>query len=66
MPEMDGLTTFQQLQTHPDTQNIPTIFLTAKARISEQQQYTQLGAVGVITKPFEATRLVEQLQLLLN
>ncbi|MGB3405039.1 MAG: response regulator [Microcoleaceae cyanobacterium] len=66
MPEMDGLTTFQHLQADPQTQHIPTIFLTAKARMSEQQQYTHLGAVGVITKPFEATRLIEQLQQLLN
>ncbi len=66
MPRMDGLTTFQHLQDHPQTQQIPTIFLTAKARMSEQQQYAELGAAGVITKPFEASSLIDQIQDLLD
>ncbi len=66
MPRMDGLTTFKHLQAIPQTQQIPTIFLTAKARISEQQQFAELGAAGVITKPFEASHLVEEIQQLLN
>jgi CheY-like chemotaxis protein len=66
MPRMDGLTTFKQLQAHPQTQKIPTIFLTAKAHISEQQQFAELGAAGVITKPFEANALISQIQHFLN
>jgi CheY-like chemotaxis protein len=66
MPHMDGPTTFKHLQAHPQTQNIPTIFLTAKARISEQQQFAALGAAGVITKPFEANDLIQQIQHFLN
>jgi CheY-like chemotaxis protein len=38
MPDMDGATTFRQLQANTATQHIPTILLTAKAKISEQQQ----------------------------
>lgn len=38
MPDMDGPTTFRQLRANAVTQDIPTILLTAKAKISEQQQ----------------------------
>lgn len=66
MPRMDGPATFKHLQAHPNTHHIPIIFLTAKARISEQQQFAELGAAGVITKPFEANALIEQIQHFLN
>jgi len=58
MPDMDGPTTFRQLQANAATQGIPTILLTAKAKISEQQQFIDLGVAGVITKPFKAVDLV--------
>jgi len=66
MPEMDGAATFAQLQSHPTTKNIPTILLTAKAQVSEQQQFIDLGVTGLITKPFEAMDLVEQIRKILN
>ena len=61
MPDMDGATTFKHLQANPKTQNIPTILLTAKARISEQKQFLDLGVTGIITKPFEAQELVDKI-----
>jgi CheY-like chemotaxis protein len=61
MPDMDGIETFQKLQTNPQTQDIPTIFLTAKARGSEQQSLFDLGISGVITKPVKPQELVEQI-----
>ncbi|MEM9165133.1 MAG: response regulator [Cyanobacteria bacterium P01_F01_bin.4] len=66
MPDQDGVTTFQQLQTNPKTAAIPVIFLTAKARNSELQRFMDLGIAGVITKPFEARNLVRQIRTLLN
>lgn len=66
MPEMDGIKTFEQLQSNPKTQAIPTIFLTAKAQFSEQQQFTKLPVQGIITKPFKAPDLVKQMRLFLN
>jgi CheY-like chemotaxis protein len=62
MPNLDGPATFKQLQTHSPTQNIPTIFLTAKAKSSEQQEYANLGVSGIIIKPFEAQNLVDQIR----
>jgi DNA-binding response OmpR family regulator len=66
MPDMDGPTTFRQLQAHATTKHIPTILLTAKAKISEQQQFIDLGVTGVITKPFKAQDLVNQIRAILN
>jgi len=66
MPDMDGATTFKRLQANPKTQNIPTILLTAKAKMSEKQQFIQLGVTGVITKPFEPMDLVDQICTLLQ
>lgn len=66
MPDMDGPTTFRQLQANSATQHIPTILLTAKAKITEQQQFIDLGITGVITKPFKAQDLVNQIREILK
>ncbi|NJK52564.1 MAG: response regulator [Acaryochloris sp. RU_4_1] len=66
MPDMDGIATFEHLQANPLTEHIPTIFVTAKARNSEQQQFIDLGIAGLITKPIKAQDLVEQIQGILN
>jgi len=66
MPGMDGLATFAHLQADPTTQTIPVILLTAKAQSDEQQQFTTLAVAGLITKPFKAPALVQQMRSLLN
>jgi DNA-binding response OmpR family regulator len=65
MPDMDGAETFQQLQANIVIQHIPTILLTAKAKLSELQEFTNLGVAGVITKPIKAQELVEQIRTIL-
>ncbi len=66
MPHLDGIATFEQLQAQQNTKDIPTIFLTAKAKISEQQRYQHLGATGVIVKPFEPHELITTIKNLLQ
>ncbi|MGP1385795.1 MAG: response regulator [Thainema sp.] len=66
MPGTNGLMLLQQLQANPDTQNIPVVFLTAKTRSSDQQHMIDVGAKGVITKPFKPVDLAEQLQEILG
>ncbi|MDC0833397.1 two-component system response regulator [Leptolyngbya valderiana BDU 20041] len=66
MPGMDGAETFRHLQRDPETRDIPTIFLTAKAKASEREAYLALGVTGVITKPFAALSLVEDIRAILN
>ncbi|NJM74460.1 MAG: response regulator [Acaryochloridaceae cyanobacterium RU_4_10] len=65
MPDMDGAETFRQLQANTVIQHIPTILLTAKAKLSELQEFTSLGVAGVITKPIKAQELVEQIRTIL-
>lgn len=62
MPEMDGLETFQKLKNTDWGKNIPVIFLTAKAQQHEVQSYLDLGAVGIIIKPFDPLELSQQVE----
>lgn len=66
MPDMDGIATFKALQSHPETEHIPVIFLTAKAQTSEKRQFHDLGVSGVITKPFNSLDLPEQIAKILH
>jgi two-component system, OmpR family, alkaline phosphatase synthesis response regulator PhoP len=65
MPELDGIATFKILQSQPETERIPVIFLTAKAQAAECRQFNELGISGVITKPFNSLDLPEQIAKLL-
>lgn len=64
MPGMDGPTTLKELRGCPATASIPVIFMTAKAQRHEIDQYLALGALGVITKPFNPMTLAEQIRAL--
>lgn len=66
MPEMDGIATFKALQSNPETQQIPVIFLTAKAQTAEKRQFNDLGVSGVITKPFNSLDLPDQITKILH
>jgi CheY-like chemotaxis protein len=60
MPGLDGLGTLARLQADPATASIPVVFLTAKVRQSEQQRWIDLGAAGVLVKPFDPMLLADQ------
>ncbi len=66
MPEMDGLATFRALQLNDQTRSIPVIFLTAKAQASEKRLFHETGVNGIITKPFNALELAQQICQVLN
>lgn len=66
MPEMDGFETCARLKANPDTKDIPVIFVTAKAQESEIDRGLRLGAVGYITKPFDALSLGTQVKAFLG
>lgn len=57
MPEMDGPATLSALRRLPQTSATPVIFMTAKAQRHEIAAYQSLGAIGVITKPFDPMTL---------
>ena len=66
MPNMDGIATFKQLQSHPETAHIPVIFLTAKAQPAEHHRFNNLRIMGVIIKPFNSLHLPEQISRILQ
>jgi len=51
MPGMGGYEVFQHLRTHPDTRDIPVIFVTAMDHMEDEMRGLELGAVDYITKP---------------
>ena len=64
MPGMDGLATLETLRQTAATARIPVIFMTAKVRPQEIARYTELGALGVVAKPFEPDGLAETIRTL--
>jgi CheY-like chemotaxis protein len=66
MPDLDGPSTFQLLREDPLTNSIPVVFLTAKAQAVEQRVLRELGANGVIAKPFDPMALAGQISGLLG
>ncbi len=62
MPEVDGYGVIHALQKHDTTQNIPFIFLTAKAERAEVRKGMELGADDYLTKPFSSTELLNAIE----
>ncbi len=57
MPGMDGYTVCEKLKEDPDTENIPIIFITAKAEMKDIVKGFKIGAVDYIKKPFRAEEI---------
>ncbi len=64
MPGMDGPTTFTQLRAQEATATTPIIFMTAKIQKQEVARYLELGALGVIGKPFDPMTLPQEIRKL--
>ena len=61
MPGMDGPMTLAELRKLPSTVNTPVVFMTAKAQPHEIAKFLELGAVDVVTKPFDPQALCDHL-----
>jgi CheY-like chemotaxis protein len=66
MPGLDGPSTLAALRSNPNTAGIPVVFLTAKAMPTEMTRLRDLGARGVLTKPFDPVTLPAQLKAALE
>lgn len=66
MPEMDGPTTLSLLRSDERTRSIPVIFLTAKVQSSDKNKLTELGADGIIAKPFDPMTLADEIAAILG
>ena len=66
MPEMDGVTTLQELRKLTKLKNTPAMFMTAKVQPQEVKQLLGIGALDVIPKPFDPMTLAENIKSLWN
>jgi CheY-like chemotaxis protein len=62
MPGMDGPMTLEELRRDAITQNIPVVFITARTQARDVERFLQLGAAGVIAKPFDPMALAEDVR----
>lgn len=60
MPGMDGPMTLTELRKKPTLANTPVVFMTARVQRHEIEQYLELGAADVISKPFDPMTLSSQ------
>ena len=60
MPGLDGPATLRQMRASAEMAKTPVIFLTAKVLPSEVAHFLQLGAIGVIRKPFDPLTLGDE------
>ena len=66
MPGMDGHGVLRELRRDSRTQNIPVIFLTAKAQAEDRIQGLELGADDYVTKPFNPVTLGAKVKALIR
>jgi len=62
MPDMDGPTALAKVREIEAYKDIPAIFMTAKVQPTEVKAYLDMGAVEVISKPFDPMTLATQIQ----
>ncbi len=62
MPGMDGPGTLAALWKIDALKKTPAIFLTAKAMPAEIERYKEMGALGVIAKPFDPMALAAKVR----
>jgi CheY-like chemotaxis protein len=62
MPEADGYEVLKVLKAHPETADIPFIYLTASVERKEVQAGFDMGARGYIRKPFDSEELFKTIE----
>jgi DNA-binding response OmpR family regulator len=65
MPALDGWRVAEQLLDDESTQDIPIIFLTARAEFRDRARGLDIGGVEYVTKPFNPLELASLVRALL-
>ncbi|MHA4836520.1 response regulator [Sphingopyxis sp. MSC1_008] len=66
MPELDGPGVLEILRHDPATASIPVVFITARTQAHEVERLRELGARGVLAKPFDAMLIAGQVRAFLD
>lgn len=62
MPQLDGYGLCRRLKQDPRTQDIPIIFLSARAETADKIKGLELGAVDYIAKPFDRGEILARIR----
>lgn len=62
MPAMDGRRTLRRMRELPATRSTPVVFMTARTGAEDLACYRELGAAGVILKPFDPMTLCAEVR----
>jgi len=66
MPEMNGFEALERLKNNSSWANIPVFFLTGTTSAAIEEQGSKLGAIGIITKPFSSSILLDCIKTHIN
>jgi DNA-binding response OmpR family regulator len=66
LPQIDGLVVCKTLKSHPQTEHIPIVMLTAKTEEADVVSGLELGADDYITKPFSPRVLLARIRAVLR
>lgn len=61
MPGMSGEELWRNLKSVPGLEDVPVVFMTAKAEAAFSERLMEMGALAVIMKPFEIAELSAQI-----
>ena len=62
MPGIDGPSTLKELRKIAEFATTPAIFMTAKVQADEVSDLRELGAIDVISKPFDPMELANKIR----
>lgn len=66
MPGMDGPATLAALHAHPETADVPVLFVTALDGADDRAALLSLGAVDIIPKPLDLMAMADQVRAIWN
>lgn len=62
MPNLDGIQTLKSIRSLPGIAHIPIVFFTASVHRETIKNYSKIGVVDLIIKPFDAQKLPSTIQ----
>jgi len=66
MPRLDGLGLTRKLRDHPQFKSTPILMLTTESSDLMKQAGKAAGATGWLVKPFDPTRLIEVIKMVMK
>lgn len=64
MPVFTGPQLFQELRKRPGYEDVPVIFMTAKAQALQTNELEGEGVIGVVAKPFDPMTMPDEIRRL--